>query len=98
MPPLEITDYYVRRTGETIPVVTAIPPRELPAFMHARRGDPALRRHLRRLCSDGILVAPRAGRLQAKVRGRGLMYVFRGETSAVPRVREPRRRARVIYW
>ena len=95
--PLELTDYHVRRTGETIPVVTAVPPRELPAFMGARRSDPALRRHLRRLRYDGVLVTPRTGRLQAKVRGRGLMYVFRGREDDVPRVRT-RRRTRVISW
>jgi hypothetical protein len=34
--------------------------------------------------------------LQAKVRGVGLCYVFRGREREVPRLGRPRRRARVL--
>jgi len=81
---------------KVVPVVTAVPPREIRRFLRARDQAEA-RRFLKRLKYDEILIAPRPGRLQAKVRGVGLVYIFRGHPSDVPRIR-PERRPTVIRW
>jgi hypothetical protein len=73
-----------------------VEPRELCSFLGSWERI-AVRRHLKRLRSDGQLVC-RPGRLQAKVRGAGLTYVFRGHASEVPRLGRPRRRVRVGTW
>lgn len=100
----EIHGWHVGRTTrkgqpvdhEVIPVVTAVPSRELHAFLGST-DDVEIRRFLRRLRSEGQLVASQKHRLTQKVRGQGRQYVFRGDEASIPRIREGRR-SRVIRW
>lgn len=105
--PREIRDGYTvgktTRKGQPVEhtvhaVCTVVESRELGQVLGCF--DPVeVRRHLRRLRAEGILVA-KPGRLQAKVRredgSKVRCYVFACRSSDIPTIGRPRKRARVI--